>query len=93
MLTQNHEHPVSDDLPLGTVLCCLVQVEVGDVCDDFYCVQCEVHRPPRCHHCSKCQECVMLMDHHWCVIWCATLKLRIYVISFILGFYVVFAFF
>ena len=52
---------------ISVVHYCLLQVVVGDVRDDFYCVQCEVHRPPSCHHCSRCQECVMLMDHHWCV--------------------------
>lgn len=39
-------------------------INVGDALDSFYCMQCEVHRPPRCHHCSRCQQCVLLMDHH-----------------------------
>lgn len=29
-----------------------------------YCHQCEVHRPLRAHHCSKCNECILRYDHH-----------------------------
>ncbi|KAF7137633.1 hypothetical protein RHSIM_Rhsim07G0000800 [Rhododendron simsii] len=29
-----------------------------------YCRQCENGKPPRCHHCSVCQRCVLKMDHH-----------------------------
>ncbi|KAG0474913.1 hypothetical protein HPP92_014599 [Vanilla planifolia] len=29
-----------------------------------YCSHCENNKPPRCHHCSVCQRCVLKMDHH-----------------------------
>lgn len=29
-----------------------------------YCVRCGNGKPPRCHHCSVCQRCVLKMDHH-----------------------------
>lgn len=28
------------------------------------CKRCSVIKPPRCHHCSVCDQCVMRMDHH-----------------------------
>ncbi|KAE9593587.1 putative protein S-acyltransferase [Lupinus albus] len=29
-----------------------------------YCVKCQNGKPPRCHHCSLCNRCVLKMDHH-----------------------------
>ncbi|PON75485.1 Zinc finger, DHHC-type, palmitoyltransferase [Parasponia andersonii] len=29
-----------------------------------YCARCQNGKPPRCHHCSVCQRCVLKMDHH-----------------------------
>ncbi|KAK3194540.1 hypothetical protein Dsin_025850 [Dipteronia sinensis] len=29
-----------------------------------YCDKCRNGKPPRCHHCSVCQRCVLKMDHH-----------------------------
>lgn len=29
-----------------------------------YCQKCQVHKPPRAHHCSVCNRCVLRMDHH-----------------------------
>jgi len=29
-----------------------------------YCDKCEVPKPPRAHHCSICQRCVLRYDHH-----------------------------
>ncbi|CAM8941946.1 unnamed protein product [Rhodiola kirilowii] len=29
-----------------------------------YCGRCQNGKPPRCHHCSICQRCVLKMDHH-----------------------------
>lgn len=29
-----------------------------------YCTRCQNGKPPRCHHCSVCQRCVLKMDHH-----------------------------
>ena len=32
-----------------------------------YCNECNLPKPPRAHHCSICQQCVLNMDHHWFV--------------------------
>ena len=29
-----------------------------------YCLICHLFKPERCHHCSKCERCVLGMDHH-----------------------------
>ena len=29
-----------------------------------YCLKCKLPKPPRCHHCSICNKCVLKMDHH-----------------------------
>lgn len=29
-----------------------------------YCIKCQNGKPPRCHHCSICQRCILKMDHH-----------------------------
>ncbi|KAM3746660.1 hypothetical protein ACB098_06G218100 [Castanea mollissima] len=29
-----------------------------------YCPHCQNGKPPRCHHCSICQRCILKMDHH-----------------------------
>ena len=29
-----------------------------------YCNHCQLPKPPRCHHCSICNACVLNMDHH-----------------------------
>ena len=35
-----------------------------DVLSGKYCLACGHYKPPRAHHCSKCQICVDRMDHH-----------------------------
>ncbi|XP_020096593.1 probable protein S-acyltransferase 12 [Ananas comosus] len=29
-----------------------------------FCTRCQNGKPPRCHHCSVCDRCVLKMDHH-----------------------------
>lgn len=29
-----------------------------------FCQKCQVMRPPRAHHCSQCNRCILQMDHH-----------------------------
>lgn len=29
------------------------------------CSRCNGLKPPRAHHCSQCDRCIMKMDHHW----------------------------
>mmetsp|Transcript_10111 Transcript_10111/g.21189 ORF Transcript_10111/g.21189 Transcript_10111/m.21189 type:complete len:463 (-) Transcript_10111:1500-2888(-) len=32
--------------------------------EDTFCNKCQIQRPPRCHHCSICDRCVLQFDHH-----------------------------
>ena len=32
--------------------------------DPSFCNKCCITRPPRCHHCSSCQRCILQFDHH-----------------------------
>ncbi|CAN0403425.1 unnamed protein product, partial [Hapterophycus canaliculatus] len=29
-----------------------------------WCYKCDAFKPPRAHHCSLCQRCIVKMDHH-----------------------------
>lgn len=29
-----------------------------------YCIKCDNYKPDRCHHCKKCNKCILKMDHH-----------------------------
>ena len=29
-----------------------------------FCIHCMTNKPERCHHCSQCNRCVLVMDHH-----------------------------
>ena len=33
-----------------------------------YCVKCDIHSPPRCHHCGLCNKCILKRDHHCFVV-------------------------
>jgi palmitoyltransferase len=42
-------------------------IDESDLDDDGtfpFCVHCQIARPLRAHHCSRCRRCVLLMDHH-----------------------------
>lgn len=30
----------------------------------LYCTKCCAYKPPRAHHCSQCNRCIVRMDHH-----------------------------
>lgn len=30
----------------------------------YFCKKCEFFKPPRTHHCSSCDKCILKMDHH-----------------------------
>jgi len=36
----------------------------GEPDPQFYCTVCKLYKPPRTHHCKRCQRCVLKMDHH-----------------------------
>uniref|UniRef100_A0A1J3DST3 S-acyltransferase n=1 Tax=Noccaea caerulescens TaxID=107243 RepID=A0A1J3DST3_NOCCA len=48
----------ADNLEAGT------STERGAFGSLGYCPRCRNVKPPRCHHCSVCQRCVLKMDHH-----------------------------
>lgn len=43
-------------------------IEGKRVVNQSLCASCEIERPNRCKHCSKCDVCIMRLDHH-CVDW------------------------
>lgn len=36
----------------------------ASVFSNTFCQKCDFYKPPRAHHCSICQKCIMKMDHH-----------------------------
>ena len=51
----------------------LLAAEQGDSNKLSMCSRCNGFKPPRAHHCSQCDRCIMKMDHHcpWVNNWCA----------------------
>jgi hypothetical protein len=39
----------------------LTRTDKGDV---NICLECKIIKPDRCHHCRRCDKCVLRMDHH-----------------------------
>ncbi|KAG6420324.1 hypothetical protein SASPL_116848 [Salvia splendens] len=39
-------------------------VELNATAIPQFCNRCQNGKPPRCHHCSVCERCVLKMDHH-----------------------------
>ncbi|CAI9101086.1 OLC1v1038332C1 [Oldenlandia corymbosa var. corymbosa] len=54
--------PSSDPQNLAPTVASLDGVELESAVR--YCNTCRNGKPPRCHHCSICQRCVLKMDHH-----------------------------
>ena len=36
----------------------------SDLTEFRYCKKCKLIKPPRAHHCSLCERCILKMDHH-----------------------------
>ncbi|KAK9727430.1 Palmitoyltransferase [Basidiobolus ranarum] len=42
----------------------VIEVKKSNVESPRFCRTCSVYKPPRAHHCSACNRCVLKMDHH-----------------------------
>jgi len=40
------------------------KVASSDNAQGRLCLSCRIQKPPRCHHCRRCDRCVDVMDHH-----------------------------
>uniref|UniRef100_A0ACD5UML2 Uncharacterized protein n=1 Tax=Avena sativa TaxID=4498 RepID=A0ACD5UML2_AVESA len=59
----NNSTAISNNVPTDTVNHPLsISEEQGHA--PRYCSRCQNSKPPRCHHCSICDRCVLKMDQH-----------------------------
>lgn len=62
-ITPNDNHPSSSIGTFSRPLFILPQDDNNNG-GNRYCDICMIIKPPRCHHCSSCNRCILKMDHH-----------------------------